>query len=221
MLPGPATGGAKLAVSVKGRYTQSGLANTTTDYRVFYTAVPLTPGKTVKAIKLPGGGLGFFAATLANKPLPPAPTGQPWVSDLEWVDSTNGWGPVERDKSNGEDGAGDGAALTLGGTQYAKGLGTHAASTVTVRLGGNCTGFTAKVGVDDEVADRGKVSFKVLVDGVAKYTSDLLTGASPTVPVSVDTTGGQLLTLQVTDAGDGVTSDHADWAEARLTCQNA
>lgn len=217
----PATGGAKLAVGVKGRYTQSGLANTTTDYRVFYTAVALDPGKTVKAIKLPGGGLGFFAAALADKPLPPAPTGQPWVSDLEWIDSSNGWGPVERDKSNGEDAAGDGATLTLDGTQYAKGLGTHAASSVSVRLGGNCTAFTAKVGVDDEVEDRGKVSFKVAVDGVVKYTSDLLTGTSPTVPVSVDVSGGQLLTLQVTDAGDGVTSDHADWAEAQLTCKNA
>ena len=71
----PTTGGAKLAVSVKGRYTAAGLSNTTTDYRVFYTAVPLEPGKTVKAIRLPGGGLGFFAAAIANKPLPPAPTG--------------------------------------------------------------------------------------------------------------------------------------------------
>ena len=214
----PATGGAKLAVSVKGRYTPAGLANTTTDYRVFYTAVALDPGKTVKAIKLPGGGLGFFAATIADKPLPPAPTGQPWVSDLEWIDSSNGWGPVERDRSNGEDGAGDGGPLTLDGTQYAKGLGTHAPSSVSVRLGGNCSALTAKIGVDDEMEDRGKVSFKVAVDGVAKYTSDLLTGTSPTVPVTVDVTGGQLLTLQVTDAGDGITSDHADWADARLTC---
>ncbi|TDU89268.1 alpha-glucosidase (family GH31 glycosyl hydrolase) [Kribbella voronezhensis] len=216
----PTTGGAALAVSVKGRYTPSGLGNTTTDYRVFYSAVPLTPGKTVKAIKLPGGGLGFFAATIADKPLPPAPTGQPWVSDLEFLDSTNGWGPVERDHSNGEDAAGDGGPITLDGTQYAKGLGTHAPSSVSVRLGGNCSTFTAKVGVDDEMEDRGKVSFKVAVDGVMKYTSDLLTGSSPTVGVSVDVTGGQTLTLQVTDAGDGVTSDHADWAEAKLTCKN-
>lgn len=68
--------------------------------------------------------------------------------------------------------------------------------------------------------DRGTVSFKVLVDGVAKYTSPLLTGTSPTVGVSVDVTNGQTLTLQVTDGGDGITSDHADWAEARLTCNN-
>ncbi|WP_433164977.1 NPCBM/NEW2 domain-containing protein [Kribbella sp. CA-247076] len=214
----PTTGGAKLAVSVKGRYTQAGLSNTTTDYRVFYTAVPLDPGKTVKAIKLPGGGLGFFAATIADKPLPPAPTGENWVSDLEFLDSTNGWGPVERDRSNGEDGATDGNPITLDGVQYAKGLGTHAPSTVSVRIGGNCTTFTAKVGVDDEMEDRGKVSFKVLVDGVAKYTSDLLTGTSPTANVSVDVSGGQTLILQVTDGGDGITSDHGDWAEAKVTC---
>ncbi|WP_165949129.1 NPCBM/NEW2 domain-containing protein [Kribbella turkmenica] len=214
----PTTGGAKVAVSVKGRYTPAGLSNTTTDYRVFYTAVPLDPGKTVKAIKLPGGGLGFFAATIADKPLPPAPTGDTWVSDLEFLDSTNGWGPVERDRSNGEDGAADGNPITLDGVRYAKGLGTHAPSVVSVRIGGNCSTFTAKVGVDDEMDDRGKVSFKVLVDGVAKYTSDLLTGTSPTANVSVDVSGGQTLTLQVTDGGDGITSDHGDWAEAKVSC---
>ncbi|HEY9333455.1 MAG TPA: NPCBM/NEW2 domain-containing protein, partial [Kribbella sp.] len=214
----PTTGGAKLAVSVKGRYTAAGLSNTTTDYRVFYTAVPLDPGKTVKAIKLPGGGLGFFAATIADKPLPPAPTGENWVSDLEFLDSTNGWGPVERDHSNGEDAAGDGGPITLDGVQYAKGLGAHAPSSVSVRLGGNCTSFTSKLGIDDEMEDRGKVTFKVLTDGTAKYTSDQLTGTSPTATTTVDVTGAQTLTLQVTDGGDGNTSDHGDWADAKLTC---
>jgi alpha-glucosidase len=56
------------------------------------------------------------------------------------------------------------------------------------------------------------------VDGVAKYTSDQLTGTSPTASTSVDVTGGQTLTLQVTDGGDGITSDHADWAEAKVSC---
>ena len=214
----PTTGGAKVAVGVKGRYTQNGPANLTTDYRVFYTAVPLDPGKTVRAIRLPGGPIGFFAATVANKPLPPAPHGDAWVSDLQWISSSNGWGPVERDHSNGEDAAGDGATLTLNGVTYAKGLGAHAPSEVQVNLGGNCSAFTAKVGVDDEVADRGRVNVKVAVDGVVKFTSDPLTGTSPTVPVSVDVAGGQTLSLQITDGGDGVTSDHGDWADAKLTC---
>ncbi len=214
----PTTGGALLAASVKGRYTPSGLGNTTVDYRVFYSAVALDAGKTLKAVKLPGASIGVFAAAVADKPLPPAPKGEAWVSDLQWLDSTNGWGPVERDRSNGEDAAGDGNPITLDGVVYAKGLGAHAPSEVKVRLGANCSTFTAKVGVDDEVADRGKVTFKVAVDGAVKYTSEQLTGTSPTASVSVDVNGGQTLSLQVTDGGDGVTSDHGDWAEAKLSC---
>ncbi|WP_187413527.1 NPCBM/NEW2 domain-containing protein [Micromonospora sp. MP36] len=214
----PATGGAKPAVTVKGRYTPAGLANTTTDYRVSYQALPLTPGKTVRAIRLPGGPLGFFAATVADKPLPPAPKGEAWVSDLEWIDSTNGWGPVERDRSNGESAAGDGNPITLNRVSYAKGLGAHAASSVKVNLDGRCTRFTAKVGVDDEMADRGSVAFHVLVDGTTKYDSPVLTGTAETVSVDVDVTAGKVLDLLITDGGDGVGSDHGDWAEAKLSC---
>lgn len=61
----------------------------------------------------------------------------------------------------------------------------------------------------------------VRLGGVVKYTSDLLTGTSPTVPVAVDVSGGQTLTPQLTDASVGVTSDYADWAEAHLTCRPA
>jgi len=36
--------------------------------------------------------------------------------------------------------------------------------------------------------------------------------------VSADVTGVRVLTLRVTDGGDGRNRDHADWADARLTC---
>jgi hypothetical protein len=36
--------------------------------------------------------------------------------------------------------------------QYAKGLGVNAASDVALYLGGNCSRFTATVGVDDDVS---------------------------------------------------------------------
>jgi NPCBM/NEW2 domain len=74
------------------------------------------------------------------------------VSDLSFVSSSNGWGPVERDTSNGEQAAGDGHPITIRGTVYAKGLGVHADSDVAFFLGGNCSRFTATVGIDDEVA---------------------------------------------------------------------
>ena len=64
---------------------------------------------------------------------------------------TNGWGPVEKDRSNGEAGASDGGTITLNGVTYAKGLGAHAASDIRYALNGACSVFTAAVGVDDEM----------------------------------------------------------------------
>jgi hypothetical protein len=45
-----------------------------------------------------------------------------------------------------------------------------------------------------------------------------LTGASAAVPVDVDVTGAAIVELVVGDGGDGNGSDHADWADARLSC---
>ena len=49
-----------------------------------------------------------------------------YLSDLTWTSATNGWGPVEKDKSNGEQAAGDGRTITLNTVTFAKGLGAHA-----------------------------------------------------------------------------------------------
>ncbi|GGS31860.1 NPCBM/NEW2 domain-containing protein [Actinokineospora fastidiosa] len=213
------TGGAKLAVSVKGRHTPTGLANTDVDYRVFYATVELRPGKTPVAVRLPANStIGFFAATVHDRPRPPAPQGDAWVSDLEWMTATNGWGPVERDRSNNESAGGDGNPLTVDGVVHAKGLGVHAPSSVLVNLDGRCSRFTAVVGVDDEMADRGSVVFKVVGDGTERYVSPVLRGTSAALPVEVDVTGVRTLDLQVTDGGDGIGSDHGDWASAKLTC---
>jgi beta-galactosidase len=38
------------------------------------------------------------------------------------------------------------------------------------------------------------------------------------VPLDVGLAGVRQLDLVIDDAGDGNGSDHADWAEARLTC---
>ena len=40
----------------------------------------------------------------------------------------------------------------------------------------------------------------------------------PAEPLTADVTGAQVVRLVVTDGGDGIDSDHADWANARLTC---
>ncbi|WP_143177692.1 beta-galactosidase [Cystobacter ferrugineus] len=150
-----------------------------------------------------------------GRPIPPPVAGQQWISDMTFDASTNGWGPVERDMSNGEQAAGDGRPLTVGGTEHGKGLGTHADSSVTVTLKG-CESFTAVVGVDDEVGDRGDVTFEVIGDGKSLWKSPTLTGSSAPLPVSVDVTGVTQLRLVVDDLGSNG-KDHADWASAKVT----
>lgn len=145
-----------------------------------------------------------------------SPPGVDHVSDLPFVSESNGWGPVERDLSNGETAAGDGGPLTLRGTVHDKGLGVHAASEVVVDLDGAYRRFTAAVGVDDEVAGKGSVVFEVLGDGRTLATTPVLTSADAARALDVDVSGVRRLTLRVTDGGDGVDSDHADWGDARL-----
>ncbi|MET0134843.1 MAG: glycoside hydrolase family 97 catalytic domain-containing protein [Kibdelosporangium sp.] len=145
-------------------------------------------------------------------------TGQHYVSALAFDSETNGWGPVERDMSNGESGGGDGLPLRIAGTQYARGLGTHAVAEVVLSLGGTCRSFTATVGMDDETTSVGSAAFQVVGDGrVLRQTDTLRTGGAP-VALNVDITGVQVLSLRVSDGGDGKNFDHADWANAHLSC---
>jgi NPCBM/NEW2 domain/Beta-galactosidase jelly roll domain/NPCBM-associated, NEW3 domain of alpha-galactosidase len=148
----------------------------------------------------------------------PPPPGTVAVSDLPFLSATNGWGPVERDTSNGEQAAGDGKPITIAGQVYAKGLGTNSISDVQVYLGGRCTRFTAVVGVDDEQNGAGTVTFNVLADGKSLATTPIIQGHQTAIPIDVDVTGAQALELVVGDGGDGNGNDHGDWAQPTLTC---
>ncbi|MGW3809523.1 NPCBM/NEW2 domain-containing protein [Micromonospora sp. NPDC005113] len=151
--------------------------------------------------------------------VPPAnPSGTAYVSDLPFLSKSNGWGPVERDRSNGKMDAGDGQTLAIGGTTYAKGIGTHAPSEVTVWLGGACSQLQAEVGIDDEVTQSGSVAFQVFGDGRQLADTGVVRRADGARPLGVDVSGVRMVTLKVTDGGDGRNFDHADWGEARVTC---
>ncbi|MDX8035439.1 glycoside hydrolase family 97 catalytic domain-containing protein [Lentzea sp. BCCO 10_0856] len=163
------------------------------------------------------GGVHVEQAVKAFVP-PPVPTNGAQVSDLPFMSETNGWGPVERDRSNGENSGGDGGPLSIGGVGYTKGIGVHAPSEVSVYLGRGCARFAAKIGLDDETREPGSVAFQVFGDDKPLYDSGVLRGKGAAVPIDVDVTGVRMLSLRVTDGGDGRNFDHADWAEAALTC---
>ncbi|WP_432548515.1 DUF4832 domain-containing protein [Kineococcus sp. SYSU DK004] len=169
-----------------------------------------------RGLNLLSGTLSVAAPTAPLTPPAPAPaaTRSVAVSSLTPTSSSNGWGPVELDRSNGERAAGDGRTLRLRGRSFSTGLGVHSSSDVTLPLPAGATRFTSTIGVDDETAGRGSVVFSVYVDGRLAHRSGTLTGTSPAQSVSVPLSGARTLRLSVRDAGDGTSHDHADWAGA-------
>ena len=165
---------------------------------------------------VPSHGTVVYRVTRTGATPPAAGTRQ--LSDVATVSVTNGWGPIEKDRSNGEQPAGDGRTLTIGGTTFAKGLGVHAHSSVGYFLGGRCTSISAEVGIDDEKGNAGQVVFQVWRDGTKVADSGAVTGAQAARHLTANVSGGNNIVLAVTDGGDGINSDHADWANLQVTC---
>jgi hypothetical protein len=149
---------------------------------------------------------------------PPPSASASWLSDLNWSYMTNGWGSVEKDKSNGEMGAGDGRTIAIRSNTYTKGLGVHAASDVRYNISGKgYTSFTSDLGLDNETNGNGSVVFQVYLDGVLKYDSGIVRGRDAVKQLVLNVSGANELRLVVNNAGDGNAFDHADWAGAKLS----
>jgi hypothetical protein len=138
-----------------------------------------------------------------------------YLSDLAWTSATAGYGSVQKDKSV------NGNPIKLRGTTYTKGIGTHASSTITYNLGGLYTNFLSDIGVDDEVKGTATVVFQVFADNVKIYDSGTITNTSAVQSLNLNITNVQQLKLVVTDNGDGISNDHADWANAAVLGQPA
>ena len=109
--------------------------------------------------------------------------------------------------------------ITLDGITYAKGIGVHADSQTSWQLNGQCTTFSAVIGVDDEVGPNGSVIFQVYVDGAMRYMSPTHDRVhSRRCSIQVDVSGGNETGLFVHYGWDNYAYDHADWADARVVC---
>ena len=134
------------------------------------------------------------------------------MSELTPVSATQDYGSLELDRSV------QGQALQIGSTGYAYGLGTHANSRVVYDLGGHFTRFESWVGVDAEMSGykQSSVVFQIFGDGKKLFDSGIMRIDTPAKQAAADMHGVRELALVVTDAGDGIECDHADWADATL-----
>lgn len=109
--------------------------------------------------------------------------------------------------------------LRIGTRNFHKGLYCHAPSRVVVRLPSPGKEFASIIGVDAR-AGGGSIVFSVSVEGKEAFNSGVRHISDPPLPISVDLNGATEFTLSVGDAGDGITCDQADWADAAVILED-
>jgi alpha-galactosidase len=175
----------------------------------------------ITAKSVPSHGVAMYRVRRTGSTTATTPSaGTHQVGDLSRLASSIGWGSIQTDKSVG------GNTLSIGGTTYAKGIGTHADSGIHVWLGKACPVFTAQVGVDDEVGTNGTVRFQVYGDGKLLTYSNVKQGGHAATTLNASTNRVNDLELRVTPASTGtfngtpagIDYDHADWANVSVSC---
>ena len=104
--------------------------------------------------------------------------------------------------------------MTIAGRRFRRGLGTHADSRIVYDVGGRYRRFQSWVGADG--ASSATITFEVRVDGRKRWESGLMNKRTPAKLADLDLTGVKTLELIVGHGGDNLTSDHANWADAKL-----
>ncbi|OIO00927.1 hypothetical protein AUJ67_05080 [Candidatus Desantisbacteria bacterium CG1_02_49_89] len=153
----------------------------------------------------------YKSVSLKNGGETPAPDFM-YLDEVEPVHSQQDWGSLGISRSV------EGNTLAVKGETFTRGLGTHANSEIIFDLASlkvSFKRFRCLVGKDSEVPN-GTVRFYVVADGDTLYTSSVMDSAAAADTVDVSIAGKKWLKLKVTDAGDGIASDHADWLDARL-----
>ncbi len=113
----------------------------------------------------------------------------------------------------------DGRTLRIGDMEYQRGLFCHAHSEIVVRLAEPGLRFSALVGVDGNTlkgTGLGSVEFSVRVGDREAYRSDVRREGMAALPVSVDLGEASEFVIEAGDAGDGISADQADWADAKV-----
>ena len=127
--------------------------------------------------------------------------------------SEQDWGVLGQNVAAHQDGS-EGQPLRIGEISYSRGLGHHANGNITVWLDGRYSAFEAEIGV--QPCSGGSVVFRIHADGELRFDSGVLRSGDPPHKVQVALDQAQELRLEAWDAGDGISCDMANWAEARL-----
>ncbi len=149
------------------------------------------------------------------------------LTDLQWEYATTGWGEVNVNKNA------SGTTLNVKGTEYKNGIGAHSQSIIMYQIPKNTVRFTAFAGLDKVGTDQlggTTVEFMLSVEDPTPRTVDVSKAIAHSGRISKKTpkgktveaniAGAKKLYLVVTDAGDNLNYDHADWINPTIYKEN-
>ena len=140
-----------------------------------------------------------------------------YLSDIEWTDVETVWGTPRRNENI--KGRINGDIQT-----FEQGFGIHANGKITYDLTDlDYDRFEASIGVDMNIASQlnSSLQVKVIADGQVLAKTPILKHADNMVSVDVPVKGVKELVIEINDAGNGNTSDHAIIANPKLITNNA
>ncbi len=138
-----------------------------------------------------------------------------WLDTLDLKTMRQSWGKPQINRSIRQ------LPLSIDGTKFERGVGTHANSVYRLELAEGTDEFSASVGLDSSAGGPGSVVFRVVADGKTVFDSGVMKSNTPAKQVSVDLHGVRHLLLNVASAGEGFSYNHADWADARFIVSGA
>ncbi|TAK67231.1 MAG: alpha-galactosidase [Bacteroidetes bacterium] len=145
----------------------------------------------------------FFSSVLFSQTI--------WLDEIDLSAIESGWGSPHANKSIEDN------PLTIAGKTFERGIGTHAVSTLLLKLDGKGKSFSAFVGVDGETkSEKASIEFFVLGDKNVLWQSGVLKINDEAKKIELDITGIKQLGLLVTGSTDGIDYDHADWCDAEI-----
>ena len=133
-----------------------------------------------------------------------------WLDTLDMTKSRCGYNRTQSRRTV------EGNPLSVGGEKFERGVGTHTPGEISIAVDPVPGKFTAKVGIDDEVGNRGHAEFLVYAEEELLWRSGFMVGGEAAKDCHVEFNEIGLLRLVVDTGPEGYAHDHTDWLDAKI-----
>lgn len=123
---------------------------------------------------------------------------------------SQGWGTMKKNRSVID------LPLRMNGKEYTSGIGTHAHSEIRINVYKAWQRFSGKCGVDDAAGGAGSIECIISINGKEIYRSPVIRVDDAPAVFSVPIDGANMIDLVISDSGDGIAYDHADWVDLQF-----